>query len=482
MSTISLAEGSIFAERYRVVRCIAAGGMGAVYEAVHLETNRRRALKVMLPRFLQSEELKERFRKEASVVADIESDFIVDVFDAGVDPATQIPFLAMELLRGDELGKLLRERKRFTAAEVVTYLHQAALALDKTHRAMIVHRDLKPENLFLTFREDGVPRIKVLDFGIAKVVAESGTHVNATRSIGTPLYMAPEQFRPGDKVSPSTDLFALAMVAYALLVGRAYWADEAEGSGGNVFAFASAAMNGPQERACERARRAGVLLPQAFDVWFAKAVAFAPADRFSSATVMTGGLAEALGVPRPRLERSGPPSTGESSARPEVNGSPGLTAPGISGTKALERPRARGAGAVVGIGLGATLAVAAIGGASVLVGARSLTTAEVPTSAPAERDTAAPGAQTPTGEEKGSAAPPSSPAPLQPVKVVPVPQAAETHAQFAAPAQTAARAAMAAAQQHAATQPSAASASKSAARSTQAQAGKPRLGIQHARD
>jgi serine/threonine-protein kinase len=169
---LSLVEGSVFSDRYRIVRCIAAGGMGAVYEVTHIETDRRRALKVMHPHFLQSEELRDRFRQEARVAAHVESEFIVDVFDAGVDAATQMPFLVMELLRGEEIGKLLQRNGRFSPIEVVTYLHQAALALDKTHRAMIVHRDLKPENLFLTYREDGAPRVKVLDFGIAKVVAE----------------------------------------------------------------------------------------------------------------------------------------------------------------------------------------------------------------------------------------------------------------------------------------------------------------------
>ncbi|XXX72679.1 serine/threonine-protein kinase [Sorangium sp. So ce134] len=454
--------------------------MGAVYEAVHLETNRRRALKVMLPHFLQSDELKERFRQEARVAADIESEFIVDVCDAGVDRATQMPFLVMELLRGDELGKLLRERKRFAAAEVVTYLHQAALALDKTHRAMIVHRDLKPENLFLTFREDGAPRIKVLDFGIAKVVAESGTHVNATRSIGTPLYMAPEQFRTGNKVSPSTDLFALAMIAYTLLVGRAYWADEAEGSGGNVFAFASAAMNGPQERACERARRAGVALPPAFDAWFARAVAFTPANRFSSATLMVAELAEALGAPRPGLERSGPKPTGAMVSRSEVPSSPGTTAPGISGTQAPERPRPRGAGSMIGIGLGATLVVAAIGGASLLFGGRLRPTAAAPTSASAE-GAAASGAQEPVREGIGRSAPPSSPAP-QPAEVASSGQVGEASAQAPRPAHPAAQAAASAAPQPTAMRPSAAPASPSSARPGQTQTGKQQQRIRHVRD
>src|SRR5215468_2482440 len=112
----SLQDGALFAGRYRIVRAIAAGGMGAVYEVVHLETERRRALKVMHPHILQSADLRERFQREAKVAAQVESDFIVDVFDAGFDQATQMPFLVMELLRGEELGKRLRRVGRFPPA------------------------------------------------------------------------------------------------------------------------------------------------------------------------------------------------------------------------------------------------------------------------------------------------------------------------------------------------------------------------------
>src|SRR4051794_552900 len=108
MSVSALQNGSIFAGRYQVVGLIAAGAMGAVYEVVHLETQRRRALKVMLPHIVESAELRDRFKLEARIAAHIESKFIVDVFDAGIDDATEMPFLVMELLRGEELGKRLK--------------------------------------------------------------------------------------------------------------------------------------------------------------------------------------------------------------------------------------------------------------------------------------------------------------------------------------------------------------------------------------
>src|SRR5215510_7211417 len=135
--TTSLATGQIFANRYEVVRCIGSGGMGSVYEVIHLETERRRALKVMHAHFADSPDFRERFKREARVAAQIDSEFIVDVFDAGVDDATEMPFLVMELLRGEEIGKRLTRLGRLSPSEVVSYLYQAALGLDKTHKASI---------------------------------------------------------------------------------------------------------------------------------------------------------------------------------------------------------------------------------------------------------------------------------------------------------------------------------------------------------
>ncbi|HRI65734.1 MAG TPA: serine/threonine-protein kinase [Polyangium sp.] len=293
---LELPKGTLFAGRYSVERVIAKGGMGAVYEVVHVETERRRALKVMLPHLVSSDELRQRFRQEARVAAKIDSAFIVDVFDAGIDEQTKMPFLVMELLRGEELGKRLARLGVLPAREVVEYLGQTALALDKTHHARIVHRDLKPENLFLAEQDIGPPRIKVLDFGIAKLVAEQGTEANATQSIGTPMYMAPEQFLPGGKVSPATDLFSLGMMAYTLLVGSPYWREERE-TQGNVYAFIGAVMAGPLEPATTRALRQSVELPIGFDAWFAQATAKDPTKRFGKATEAIAALAHLLQLP-----------------------------------------------------------------------------------------------------------------------------------------------------------------------------------------
>ncbi|WP_437874876.1 serine/threonine-protein kinase [Sorangium sp. So ce513] len=296
MSATVLAEGTVFAGRYRVVRLIAAGAMGAVHEAVHIETERHRALKVMHAHLFQSEEMRERFKREARIAAKVESEHIVDVFDAGVDEATGMPFLVMELLRGEELGERLKRAGRLPPAEVMTYLHQAALALDRTHAANIVHRDLKPANIFLSWRDDGSVRVKILDFGVAKLIAEGATAAGATSSLGTPIYMPPEQFLGGTRLTGAADIFALGMMAYTLLVGVPYWHPEAS-CAESVLAFAMVAARGPAEPPVQRARSMGVALPPGFDAWFARATAGDPAARFRRATEAVQALGEVLGVP-----------------------------------------------------------------------------------------------------------------------------------------------------------------------------------------
>lgn len=288
--------GELFHVRYRVVRCIKAGGMGAVYEVIHEQTRRRCALKVMLPRLVRDPSLRARFQLEATVASEIDSEHIVEVIDAGVDPLTETPFIVMELLRGEELAELVEKRGRLPRDEVVALLFQAALALSKTHAAGIIHRDLKPENMFVSIRDDGTRRLRVLDFGIAKVVAESAVGSEQTGSMGTPLYMSPEQINGKGAITLRADLYALGHIAFALLTGCAYWQDESRQSDA-VFALFVKIMGGAVEPACARAARRGVTLPETFGAWFARATAFRPEDRFDGAMAQVAALATALDVP-----------------------------------------------------------------------------------------------------------------------------------------------------------------------------------------
>ena len=329
----SLAAGQIFHGRYQIVRCLKSGGMGAVYECIHLKTRKRRALKVMLPEIVASADMRERFELEARVTADIESEHIVETFDAGVDEETGAPFLVMELLRGEELGSLLKRRGALPFEEVVLLLSQAALALDRTHGAGIVHRDLKPDNLFVTSRDDGSPRLKILDFGVAKVVADEARSIQQTAAIGTPLYMSPEQFQGDGKIGPRADLYALGHIAYTLLTGRPYWYDE-QRSNPAIFAFVVLVMAGPSERPSKRASRRGVTLPSGFDAWFARATARVPRDRFDTASALVTNLAAVLEVTLPRLSLTTLPPHLSSSPPRATSSSPSLPSPAEAPTEA----------------------------------------------------------------------------------------------------------------------------------------------------
>ncbi len=291
----ALAPGTVFHGVYEVVRCIKAGGMGAVYEVLQTSTRRYRALKVMLPSLVTDPEMRARFELEAKIAAGIESEHIVETMDAGIDQPTGMPFILMELLKGEDLGALLKERKRLSPDDVVTYLNQAALALDRTHAAGIIHRDLKPENLFLTRRDDGSPRVKILDFGVAKIVSDGSVNANSTKTVGSPLYMGPEQISGEQKIGPAVDRYSLAHIAFTMLVGKPYWHLERKAAEG-IYPFMMQLVKGAQVTASVRAAAYGVRLPDAFDPWFVKATSVEASQRYESAGGMIAELAGVFGL------------------------------------------------------------------------------------------------------------------------------------------------------------------------------------------
>jgi serine/threonine-protein kinase len=335
----SLPPGSTFNGRYTVVRALKSGSQGSIYEVID-PTSRRRALKVMHWSLLSDPCQRERFRLEATVTAGIHSDHLVEVLDAGV-AASGRPFIVMELLEGEELHDLVKRRGPLPAAEVLVYLAQAAVAIEKAHAAGVIHRDLKPGNLFLTYADDGSPRLKVIDFGLAKAASSHRSlELTGAESLGTPLYMAPEQIRDSGRVGPAADLYALAHVAYTLLVGTSYWTDESEAEG--IWSILLKASKGATEPASPRAALRGVSLPPGFDAWFAKATALAPEDRFDRPSTMIAALAGVFAAPCVRAPESAPRST--------------------DARHAPETPRRRGAvvaGVLAGIGVAA---LSALGG------------------------------------------------------------------------------------------------------------------------
>lgn len=211
--------GAVLAGKYRVERVLGQGGMGVVVEATQLDLDRRVALK-----FLRTSALPEkssaltRFEREARTIARLRGEHIVQVYDVGRLPEGE-PFIVMELLSGEDLSAVLDREQRLPVATAIDYVLQACEAMAEAHVAGVIHRDLKPANLFVTRRADGRPLIKVLDFGISKLVAET-TSLNLTSGVlGSPLYMSPEQLSSSKDVDPRTDVWSLGTILYELVTG-----------------------------------------------------------------------------------------------------------------------------------------------------------------------------------------------------------------------------------------------------------------------
>jgi len=306
-----LSAGQLFAGRYKIERFLAEGGFGAVYVAEQLATEARVAVKVLWPHVLQAKDAVEKFEQEARIAGRVNSEHIVRVLDAGFDEPTQMPFLAMELLIGEDLGRTVERQGPITPELAVEYLRQTASALDRAHGYKdrdgvprpIIHRDLKPENLFIARRDNGETVVKVLDFGIAKVL---GSTSNVSQEIkGTPLYMAFEQAGVGT-ISPRTDVWALGLIAFYLLTGQSYWrtAHLPEGSLTQLFGeVLSLPIIPPSQRLAELGIPA--TLPPAFDPWFVGCVNRDPNQRFASAGAAIAVLAEVFGI-APLGSRSAP--------------------------------------------------------------------------------------------------------------------------------------------------------------------------------
>ena len=217
MSPAGLQPGQTFLGRFQVLRVLGQGAMGVVYEVQHTLTLHKSALKVLND---SSDEDTGRFLREASAAGRIGNPHIVQTFDAGVTEDGK-PWLQMELLQGHTLGELLRQAGRLSEGATAFFLAQTAGAVEAAHRAGIVHRDLKPENLFVV-EQGGLPFIKVLDFGLAKLTTHE-PNLASTRggmAMGTPLYMAPEQMRSAKHVDGRADLYSLGVIAYECLGGE----------------------------------------------------------------------------------------------------------------------------------------------------------------------------------------------------------------------------------------------------------------------
>lgn len=199
---------------YRVLRLLGKGGMGAVFQAEELPLHRMVALKVMHANLQKKSKAQQRFLREAQITASLNHDHIVAVFQAGEHEG--VPFLAMPLLEGESLDAYLKREGKLSVEESIRITREVAEGLAAAHARGLIHRDIKPGNLWL---EGDKRRIKILDFGLARMGEESGQITQSGAIIGTPAYMAPEQAN-GEKVDARSDLFSLGCVLYCMLTGQ----------------------------------------------------------------------------------------------------------------------------------------------------------------------------------------------------------------------------------------------------------------------
>ena len=283
--------GEILAGKFKVERVLGAGGMGIVVAARHTQLDQRVALKFLLPVACEVPGAVARFLREGKAAARITSEHVARVMDTGV-LAGGAPYLVMEYLEGMDLGALVVQRGRIHVDDAIEYVLQACEAIVEAHELGVVHRDLKPANLFLAHRADGSPLVKVLDFGISKV-AGSGSRSQLTSAsvlMGSPRYMSPEQMMSAKDVDARTDVWALGVILYELVTGKAVW--HADTMQGLCALIASA----PAPRLRESVPGA----PQVLDDVIARCLTKAVDDRIAS----VADLAEALSPIAPASART----------------------------------------------------------------------------------------------------------------------------------------------------------------------------------
>jgi serine/threonine protein kinase/tetratricopeptide (TPR) repeat protein len=216
--------GVVLDDKYRLDELLGQGGMGAVYRATHLLIERPVAVKVLSRRLVTDESARERFRREARAAGRLQHTNAVAVTDFG-ETRDGLVYLVMELLEGRPLREVLARESPLDPARAVSLMMQISAAVEAAHAAGIIHRDLKPGNIFLVQRPDSPYIVKVLDFGIAKLAADSGefnfadTLTGTGVMIGTPRYMSPEQC-DGAQLTPASDVYSLGVILYEMLTGQ----------------------------------------------------------------------------------------------------------------------------------------------------------------------------------------------------------------------------------------------------------------------
>jgi serine/threonine protein kinase len=273
--------GAVLNQRWKLVRLLGEGGMGAVFEATSLRGEGTRAIKLLHPEFCKEEQILQRFFAEAQTSQALQHPNIARTYEsARAEDGT--PYLVMELLQGQPLAAWIDAGTPMQPQQAAPVIHAVLQALQVAHQSRVIHRDLKPDNIFMTRDASGQYVAKVLDFGIAKVMDAAGGMGSKTRTgvlLGTPGYMSPEQIKNSKAVDVRSDLWAVGIIFYEMLTCRLPFDAE------NEFARLTAVLT-------DTAKPIESVMPQlaSWSGFFRRALASEPNDRFQTAEEMANAL------------------------------------------------------------------------------------------------------------------------------------------------------------------------------------------------
>ncbi len=348
--------GKVIGGRYQVVRLLAHGGMGSVYEVRHLRVNRMFALKTLARELLNNQQSLARFRREADVVAGFRHPNVVEIVDwETLEDGS--PCIVMEYLRGEDLGSLIKRHGPLPWRQIAMLADQALSALTVAHRAGIVHRDLKPQNIFVVYDDANEIHAKLLDFGVSKIRDGSMATSNA-ELIGTPAYMSPEQAQAkAADLGPSADVWAMGAILHEMATGRVAF------DAPNMPATLYRVTHGEPESL--RAYRPDA--PPEFEALVYQALSHDPARRIVDAHTLRMGLRNSLGSFAPdafhltpmAMPQSVPPGT---SPNPSTLGAAAAQVGSLAGAPPKKSRLGLWLGIAAVLGVGAGVAVLALNG------------------------------------------------------------------------------------------------------------------------
>jgi eukaryotic-like serine/threonine-protein kinase len=404
-----LKSGDQVSANLRLVRKLGQGAMGSVWVAEHLTLKTQVAVKFILSDGADHPQIAERFSREATTAAQMKHPHAVQILDHGTSDQGA-PYIAMELLEGEDLRKRLKRQKQLSSEETSLILAQTCRALGKAHALGLVHRDIKPDNIFLT-EVDGEPFVKVLDFGIAREIGGGQSATASGALVGTPFYMSPEQAMSARDVDARADLWSAAVVAYECITGSVPF--DAETMPGVFVAIAKGVFSPPSQVVGD--------VPAELDAWFQRALSLDPAARFASARELAESFALAI-LSNASTVHSLPPARSQPAASAPQSAGTGSPVTFPSTRPDARSPRRR---ILVAAAVAIACALAAVGGRALLRSSppaashaepqvASAASASASTQSSADADATLTASSTPAAN---LATPPASAAPARPEPV-----------------------------------------------------------------